>query len=59
MSEKDIKFQDDYKYGFKDEDVSTFKTAKGLNEDVVRMIEKIVNDMYSLENMLYFLCTIL
>ena len=38
MSEKDIKFQEDYKYGFKDEDVSIVKTAKGLSEDTVRQI---------------------
>ncbi len=31
---------DEYKYGFKDEDVSIFTTGKGLNEDVVRAISK-------------------
>ena len=36
----DIKFQEDYKFGFKDEDVSTFKTGKGLSEEVVREISK-------------------
>ena len=41
MSKDEIKFQEDYKYGFKDEDVSTFKTEKGLNEAVVREISKI------------------
>ena len=30
----------EYKYGFKDEDQSIFKTEKGLNEDVVRAISK-------------------
>ncbi len=30
--------KDDYKYGFKDEDPSIFKTEKGLNEDVIRQI---------------------
>ena len=40
MSKDDIKFQEDYKFGFKDEDVSTFKTEKGLNEDIVRQISK-------------------
>ena len=30
--------QDNYKYDFKDADVSVFKTGKGLNEDVVRAI---------------------
>ena len=40
MAKEDIKFQEDYKYGFKDEDVSTFKTEKGLNEEIVRQISK-------------------
>ncbi len=35
-----FKSQDDYAYGFKDEDVSVFKTDKGLNEEVVREISK-------------------
>ena len=35
MAPKDIKFQSDYKFGFKDEDVSILKTEKGLNEDIV------------------------
>jgi len=41
--EKDITFQEenDYKYGFKDEDVSIVKTAKGLTEDTVREISKL------------------
>ena len=39
--EKDIKFQDDYKYGFKDEDVSIVKTAVGLNEDTVKEISRL------------------
>ncbi len=30
----------EYKYGFKDEDQSIFKTEKGLNEEVVRAISK-------------------
>ena len=41
---KDVKFQEDYKFGFKDEDVSTFNTGKGLNEDVVRAISKAKNE---------------
>ena len=44
MSPKDIKFQDDYKYGCKDEDVSIVKTPKGLNEDVVREISRLKNE---------------
>ena len=39
-----IKNQDNYKYDFKDEDVSIFKTGKGLSEDVVRQISKIKNE---------------
>ena len=31
-------FKEDYKYGFKDEESATFKTDKGLNEDIVRAI---------------------
>jgi len=42
--DKDIKFQEDYKYGFKDEDVSTFKTDKGLTEDTVKLISKLKNE---------------
>ena len=44
MTPKDIKFQDEYKYGFKDEDVSIVKTPKGLNEDVVREISRLKNE---------------
>ena len=32
---------EDYKYGFKDEDISVFKTQKGLNEDIIREISNI------------------
>ena len=42
--EKEIKFQDDYKYGFKDEDVSIVKTAVGLNEDTVREISRLKDE---------------
>lgn len=34
----------DYKYGFKDEDVSVFKTKKGLNQQIVSEISKIKNE---------------
>ena len=40
----DLEKENDYKYGFKDEDVSIFKTDKGLNEDVVRQISKYKNE---------------
>ena len=38
MSDKT--FEEEYAYGFKDEDVSIFDTGVGLNEDVVREISK-------------------
>ena len=31
---------EEYKYGFRDEDVSIFSTGKGLSEEVVREISK-------------------
>jgi len=39
-----LQSQDDYKYDFKDEDVTIFNTGKGLNEDVVRAISKAKNE---------------
>lgn len=45
MSKKDeIKFQDDYKYGFKDKDVSILNTGVGLSEDIVRQISALKNE---------------
>ena len=44
MSKDDIKFQEDYKYGFKDKDVSILKTDIGLNEDIVRQISRLKNE---------------
>lgn len=35
---------EEYKYGFKDEDVSVFKTNKGLNEDIIKEISHIKNE---------------
>ncbi|MCI5773099.1 MAG: Fe-S cluster assembly protein SufB [Erysipelotrichaceae bacterium] len=35
---------EEYKYGFKDEDVSIFKTNKGLNEDIIKEISHIKNE---------------
>lgn len=41
MANEDIKkIGEDYKYGFKDEDVSVFNTGKGLSEEVAREISK-------------------
>ena len=44
MSDKDIKFQDDYKYGFADEDVSIVKTKVGLTEETIREISRLKNE---------------
>ena len=44
MSKDDIKFQEDYKYGFKDKDVSIVKTDIGLNEEIIRQISKLKNE---------------
>ena len=41
-----IKNQEEYAYDFKDEDISVFKTEKGLNEDVIRAISKYKNDHF-------------
>ena len=38
------KEKEEYKYGFKNEDVSTFKTDVGLNEDIIREISHIKNE---------------
>ena len=39
-----INTADDYKYDFKDEDVTIFNTGKGLSEDVIRAISKAKNE---------------
>ena len=41
MSKDEVKFQEDYKYGFKDKDTSIVNTGIGLTEDVVRQISKL------------------
>ena len=43
MANKDIKLED-YKYGFKDKDVSILNTGKGLSEEVVREISRLKNE---------------
>ncbi len=35
-----VKEENEYKYDFKDEDISIFKTEKGLNENVIKEISK-------------------
>ena len=42
--EKTLKSQDEYQYGFQDEDVSIYNTGKGLNEDIVREISRMKNE---------------
>ena len=44
MSKDEVKFQEDYKYGFKDEDTSIANTGIGLTEKVVREISKLKNE---------------
>ncbi len=44
MSSKDIQLSNEYEFGFHDEDVSVFKTEKGLSEETVRTISKIKNE---------------
>ena len=46
MSNKDdvLQSQDQYKYGFSDEDVSIYKTEKGLSEAIVRQISEAKNE---------------
>ena len=39
-----IKGIEDYKYGFKDKDVSILNTGKGLSEEVVREISRLKNE---------------
>ena len=45
MANKDLDFQSTLeKTGFKDEDVSILKTAKGLSEEVIREISSLKNE---------------
>ncbi|MDF9823715.1 Fe-S cluster assembly protein SufB [Breznakia sp. PF5-3] len=41
MNEKDIKTNDDYQYGFHDEDISIYKTNRGLTRKIVEEISEI------------------
>ena len=41
---KNLDLKIEYEYGFHDEDVSVYKTEKGLNEETVHMISKIKNE---------------
>lgn len=44
MDKKDLLKEEDYKYGFKDKDVSILNTGKGLTEEVVREISRLKNE---------------
>ncbi|MGM9873814.1 MAG: Fe-S cluster assembly protein SufB [Bacilli bacterium] len=44
MSDNNIKFQEDYKYGFKDKDESIVKTDVGLSREIVREISRLKNE---------------
>ena len=44
MSKDEVKFQEDYKYGFKDKDTSIVNTGIGLTEEVVRQISNLKNE---------------
>ena len=41
MSDSQIPKQEEYRYGFHDEDISVYKTEKGLSEATVREISAI------------------
>ncbi len=41
MSNRDVLKQEEYQYGFHDEDVSVYKTKKGLREETIREISSI------------------
>ena len=44
MDNNELNLEEEYKYGFKDEDVSIYKTQKGLTEEVVREISRLKNE---------------
>ena len=55
--------ENDYKYGFKNKDVSILKTDKGLSEEIVREISKLKNEPewmleFRLKSLKYFLTSI-
>ena len=45
MSKSKIEWQDTYAYGFHDEDVSVYRTQKGLSAQVVETISRIKQEM--------------
>ena len=44
MDNNNILSNEEYKYGFHDEDVSVYNTGKGLNEEIVRLISQMKNE---------------
>ena len=44
MDNNELNLEEEYKYGFKDKDVSIYKTKKGLTEEVVREISRLKNE---------------
>jgi len=44
MDNNELKLEEEYKYGFKDDDVSVYKTKKGLTEEIVREISRLKNE---------------
>lgn len=44
MTNNDIPVTDEYEYGFHDEDVSVYKTEKGLTREIVTEISKLKNE---------------
>ena len=44
MSNEKPNIGGEYKYGFKDKDVSIVKTPKGINEDIVKEISTLKNE---------------
>ena len=43
-NEKILAAQDEYKYGFHNEDESVYNSGKGLNEEVIRAISRVKNE---------------
>lgn len=58
--EREIAVSEEYQYGFQDEDVSVYKTSKGVNEEIIREISKIKEEPewmlnYRLESYRHFI----
>lgn len=58
--EREIAVSEEYQYGFQDEDISVYKTSKGINEEIIREISKIKEEPewmlnYRLESYRHFI----